>query len=263
MSREAPGTLRAVAVPTEHGGWGFTLEPILLGLAVAPGPAGAGLAAAALAVFLARRPLRVLTADLRARRRLPRTATALWVLAACSAVIAGGLALAATTGAGPFWWALAAAVPAAAVQVAADLAHRNRDFLAEAAGAVAMGAAAPAIALAAGWDAGPAFGLWAVIAARAVPSILLVRAQIRRGRGEPGRPAACYGAHALALAAVGTLAGVSTVPRAAVGAVALLWAWAAFSLRRPPVPARTLGWTQMLTGLLVVALTALGHHLGW
>ncbi|MDX2007394.1 MAG: hypothetical protein SFU83_19325 [Meiothermus sp.] len=31
--------LRSVALPNEHGGWGFTLEPILLGLLVAPGEA--------------------------------------------------------------------------------------------------------------------------------------------------------------------------------------------------------------------------------
>ncbi|VAV92581.1 Putative membrane-spanning protein, partial [hydrothermal vent metagenome] len=28
--------VRSIALPTEHGGWGFTLEPILLGLLVAP-----------------------------------------------------------------------------------------------------------------------------------------------------------------------------------------------------------------------------------
>lgn len=28
-------TLRAVAIPTEHGGWSLTLEPVLLGLLVA------------------------------------------------------------------------------------------------------------------------------------------------------------------------------------------------------------------------------------
>ena len=38
--------LRSIALPTEHGGWGFTLEPILLGLLVAPTWAGFGLAVA-------------------------------------------------------------------------------------------------------------------------------------------------------------------------------------------------------------------------
>lgn len=30
--RTANLPLKSVAIPTEHGGWGFTLEPILLGL---------------------------------------------------------------------------------------------------------------------------------------------------------------------------------------------------------------------------------------
>jgi hypothetical protein len=263
VGRGEPGSLRAVALPTEHGGWGFTLEPVLLGLAVAPSRAGAGLAAAAVAVFLARRPLRLLLADLSGRRFLPRTATAGWVLGFCLTVAGAGLLTAALLATGPFWWALAAAVPAAAWQVGADAARRSRKFLAEAAGAVAMGAAAPAIALAARWGAAPAFGLWAVLAGRALPSILLVRAQIRRSKGEPARPAPTHAAHGVALTALAVLAATGVVPWAAAGAITALWAWAALSLARPPMPARTLGWTQMAAGLVVVAVTAAGHHLGW
>ena len=45
--RTARSPLRAVAVPSEHGGWGLTAEPVLLGLIVAPSAAGACLGAAA------------------------------------------------------------------------------------------------------------------------------------------------------------------------------------------------------------------------
>src|SRR5438067_8458307 len=38
---------RAVVIPSEHGGWGLTLEPALLGLLVAPSIAGGALAIAA------------------------------------------------------------------------------------------------------------------------------------------------------------------------------------------------------------------------
>ena len=263
MGRGDPGSLRAVALPTEHGGWGFTLEPVLLGLAVAPSRAGASLAAAACGVFLARRPLRLLVTDLRLGRRLPRTATAGGALAVYLAVVAGGLAAAAGLASEPFWWPLAAAAPFAGWQVRLDLARRGREFPAEAAGALAMGAAAPAIALAAGWDAGPAFGLWAVLAGRALPSILLVRAQIRRTRGDPVGYRATHVSHALALVGLGAVVAAGAAPRSVLAALAALWAWAGVSLSRPPMPARRLGWTQALAGLLVVALTAAGHHLGW
>jgi hypothetical protein len=47
-------TLRAVAVPTEHGGWSLTLEPVLLGLMVAWSWPGLSLGVAAMLAFLAR-----------------------------------------------------------------------------------------------------------------------------------------------------------------------------------------------------------------
>ena len=36
---------RTVVTPTEHGGWGLTLEPALLGLLIAPSAAGAAIGA--------------------------------------------------------------------------------------------------------------------------------------------------------------------------------------------------------------------------
>ena len=69
-------SIRSIALPTEHGGWGFTLEPILLGLLVAYSAAAWELSVAALAVFLARRPFRLLMTDLVRRRWLRRTSVA-------------------------------------------------------------------------------------------------------------------------------------------------------------------------------------------
>lgn len=262
MKPANPRPLRSVALPTEHGGWGFTLEPVLLGLLVAPGLAGVGLAVAAVGIFLARRPLRLLVEDRRHQRHLPRTIMAARVLVVILAAAAAGVAAAVLWREGPFWWALLAGVPLAPVQVWADLHRRGRWLPAELSGALAMGAAAPAIALAHGWEAAPAFGLWAVLAARDVPSILLVRAQLRRARGEPARPRAIHAAHALAILGLAALAAGGTLPAAAPIALALLWAWTGLSLARPPVPAPTLGWTQVLAGLLLVAITAAGHHFG-
>ena len=68
---------RSVALPTEHGGWGFLLEPVLLGLLLAPSPAGVLLALAGLATFLARHPADIWLRDTLASKTFPRTATAL------------------------------------------------------------------------------------------------------------------------------------------------------------------------------------------
>ena len=46
-------SLRSVALPVEHGGWGMLGEPLLLGLFIAPSWAGLGVALGALGGFLA------------------------------------------------------------------------------------------------------------------------------------------------------------------------------------------------------------------
>ena len=82
-----------MALPTEHGGWGLTAEPVLLGLLVAPSWAGAAIGAGAVLAFLARTPTKIALGDLRRRRVLSRTRVAgtvavveLTLLFACAAV---------------------------------------------------------------------------------------------------------------------------------------------------------------------------------
>lgn len=69
----ARSMFRAVAMPTEHGGRGLTLEPGLLGVLVAPSLTGLCLPAAALVAFVARTPLEIVLVDRRRARSLPRT----------------------------------------------------------------------------------------------------------------------------------------------------------------------------------------------
>jgi hypothetical protein len=55
--------VRSLVLPTEHGGWGFLFEPILLGLLVAFSWAGVALSAAAICVFLVQQPLKIALRD--------------------------------------------------------------------------------------------------------------------------------------------------------------------------------------------------------
>jgi hypothetical protein len=80
-SPSARAPLRTVALPHEHGGWGLTLEPVLLGLLVAPSVAGGALGAAAVLAFLVRTPLKVVGVDWWRHRHLPRTRLAARVAA--------------------------------------------------------------------------------------------------------------------------------------------------------------------------------------
>src|SRR6185436_6956547 len=79
--------LRPLALPSEHGGWGFLLEPLVLGLLVRPSLAGSLIALAFVFGFLARHPLKLALQDLLRGKSYPRTRWC-WLFA-CSYAAAG------------------------------------------------------------------------------------------------------------------------------------------------------------------------------
>jgi hypothetical protein len=255
---------RAVALPVEHGGWGFLIEPGVLGLVIAPSFAGGALAAAALAAFLVRHPLRLVFMDRRRGARYPRTALAerfvLGYAAAALALLALGLALARQ----PFWPGLAAAAPFALAALGFDAAGRSREALPEALGAAALSHAAVVIALAGGAAAGAAWAATLLLAFRALASVLYVRARIRLDRGVAAGPWTVVIAHAAALAGAAALVALGWAPVLALVAFGVLLARAAWGVspRRAVVPPRVLGWQELKFGLLTLALLALGYRLG-
>lgn len=261
MPTTARVKLRSIALPTEHGGWGFTLEPILLGLLVAPSAAAWEISVAAVAIFLARRPIKILSTDLVRRRWLPRSRIAL-----IFAVIYGVLGLAGAVGAlttaeGPFLIPVIAALPFALLALRADAHSQNRSLIAELSGSIAMGATVAAITVAGGWDLAPSFGLWLVLAARDVAAIVLVRGQVRRLHGKPVDATKIYAIQTAAVATVALAAVFGITPWLGVLAIGLVALVAVVSLNRDPVPAKVIGWTQMAVGLFVVLITATGVNL--
>lgn len=245
-------------MPIEHGGWGFTLEPVLLGLLVAYTPAAWELSAMALAVFLARRPFKLVATDVVRHRWLPRTTAAAGFAGFYGVLAAAGLIGALVTADERFLIAYVAAVPFALVALYADSRSRSRTLAAELAGSIAMGSTVTAIALADSWGVVDAFGLWLVLGARGVMTISLVRGQIRRVHAKPAGERRIYAVQAATILVMVIAAALGAVPWlsiAAVGGIALL---AYVSLTRPPVAAKVVGWTQIATGLVVVLLTSLG-----
>ncbi len=254
--------IRSIALPTEHGGWGFTLEPIILGLLVAHSATAWEISAAALGIFLARRPVKIFSTDLVRGRWLPRSTIAL-----VFSLLYGGVALAGVIGAfitaeGPFWIPALVALPLALFALRADAHSKNRVLAAELAGSIAMGATVAAITIGSGWDFLPAFGLWFVLAVRDVAAISLVRGQVRRLKGRPSGASTIYAVQAGSVGAVAVAAAFGAVPWLAVVAIGLVGLVAVASLNRPPVEAKVIGWTQMGVGLMVVLITAVGVNLG-
>lgn len=261
MSTPAPPapSLARVVMPAEHGGWAFLGEPILLGLAVAPSWAGACVAFAALAGFLARQPLRLFLGDRRRGRRYPRTVLAERAFAALALLGAGALAAALVLARGPVLLALGCAAPLAATALALDLGLRSREAAAETLAALALGGTAAALALAAGRPAPFAFALWALLALRALPTIAFVRARFRLDRREPANPALALALHGAAVGGAFALAPAGFAPAPLLWAYGGLAARAAFMLSpwRPRWRPALLGAFEVAAGLALVALVAL------
>src|ERR1043165_2882142 len=119
--------VKTVALPTEHGGWGITLEPVVLGLLVAPTLACAGLALATVGAFLARHPFKIVAGDRRRGRRFPRTPVAERFTALYAVGARGGFAFALLTARGfAFLLPLALALPLGAVQLWFDARGQSR-----------------------------------------------------------------------------------------------------------------------------------------
>ena len=186
-------TIRNVAVPIEHGGWAFLLQPMVLGLLIAPSWAGLGLALAALCAFLAHQPLKIALGDWRRHKVYPRTGLAWRFVAGYGALACLAAAWVVASAPAPlFWLPLVMGLPFALTQLVLDARKQSREAVAEIAGALALGSLAPALAVLGGWDVARALPLWPLLACQAVPAILYARARLRLERGQIAGTAA-YG----------------------------------------------------------------------
>ena len=253
-----PVNLKAIALPAEHGGWGLLLEPLVLGLLLAPSPSGAALAVAAVAGFLLHHPAKLLLQDARRRTVYPRTRIAMRAAGAYLAVALLGLAAAWAAGARAAFVPLALALPAAAFQLACGAYGNGRLLAAELVGALALAATAPAILLAGGSTPRAAILVWAVLAARAAGSIIYIRARLRRDRGLGGSAAPALAVHAVTAAAVVWVAAAGLAGWPLTAAFVLLLARAGWGLSpwHAVVRPRTVGFQELAYGCLSTALFA-------
>ncbi|HYK00330.1 MAG TPA: YwiC-like family protein [Thermoanaerobaculia bacterium] len=245
-------SLRPLALPAEHGGWGFLFEPMLLGLLVAPSWSGTLIGTAALFGFLARHPLKLALQDAMRGRSYPRTAYCRAIAAAYLAGAALSLTAAVMMSGVRVLIPLGLVTPLALTQVLYDAHRRERELLPELSGAAAMASIAAAVAMAGGMRIVPAFGLAGIIVARTLPSILYVRAMLGR---MPAWPAIAL--HAIAIACVALYAGPYAV--AAMGVLLLRAMW---GLSHEAPRAKTIGWREIVFGTMTVVLAAVGYWLG-
>lgn len=250
----SPGPAATVFLPKEHGSWSLALEPLALGLLVAPSWAGGALAGAVLAGFFARRPLKGAASPIHsARRQAARGALALW-----SALATVGLLELLVLAP---WTALWPLLPVAGLGVLflyCDAQDESREAAAELAGSAAFACLPAALASLAGWPPAAALALAVVALARSVPAVLTVRGYLRLKKGGTPAGVATFATVVLAALAVVALAARGLVPgiAAALGAGLLLRSLWLLGPWRPDWTARRFGMFEAVAGLLTVALVA-------
>lgn len=246
----------SVFLPKEHGSWSLALEPILLGLLVAPSGSGVALAVAAIAGFFARRPFKATLGRSSPQRRGALPAAIL--LGFCTCV---GLGEAAVLAGAPRLWPLLLAAPFGGLFVYFDAQGESREAAAELAGSMAFALLPAAFATLAGWSVPAALALASLTLVRCVPTILTVRTYLRRRKGRPASARLPVLTAVAGLALVVMLAALQQVPWLAVAGALILLA-RTVGLLSPGAPqwsAKRIGLTEALMGIGYVALAAFAY----
>lgn len=253
---------RAVALPVEHGGWGFISEAVLLGLLLAPTLGGLALGVAAFGAFLLRQPLKLFIKDVRRGRTVPRTGLARrFALIYGSVTASAGLVAIILAPDSRVIWPLVGAGPLLALQFRDDVRSRSRSLTAELAGASATGAITAAMVLMQHSSLGLAGGVWLALGLKALTAVGYVRSRLRLERNQPAMRPLVLGLHGVAwlLLVASTLAGWT--PWTAPLALGLLVGRAVWGLSpwRTPQPPKHIGLREVGYGLAFVLILAVGY----
>jgi hypothetical protein len=208
--------IRDVLLPREHGGWSMALEPVVLGLLVAPSWPGAALAGAVLAAFLARRPLQLVAGAGRPVND-PRRRPAMGALGLCGLIAIGFALVAAGFGDPRAYRLLAFALPPGALFCWLDLQGDARTASAEFAGTIAFALLPAGFVVGAGGRTGPGLALAAAMAARSLPAVLTIRTFLRGRKGQPVSLRGPVFAAGLAIGGTAMLAAKHLAPWTATG----------------------------------------------
>lgn len=250
-------SIKSVAFPAEHGGWGFLIEPLLMGLLIAPSLAGVGIGIAATALFLLHQPVKIVVKDRRKGRLYERTRLAqrFWVL--YSVIATAGLAVSLVLTRDVVWVIpLLMALPFAGVQFLFEVRSEGRNLISELFGALALAATAPAILLTSHSEGSAA--AWGLMALRTIPAILYVRTRLRLIHGKTPNRLIPLSLHVAALV-IGIPLWVNGVTNVLLlMGLAMLLARAVYGLwMSKAVAAKTVGFQEVFFGLFYAIVCAL------
>lgn len=248
---------RRLLIPTEHGSWALTFEPVVLGLLVTTLSFSGWVAASVAAGFLARKPAKLAWGPMSAKsppvRRAARVLAILFGSAAAFAIVEAAIQV----GLRPLL-PLALALPGVAYFAWCDRTGRTRTLSAEIVGTTVCALPLMTMALASAWSIMMAVALGAVALTRSLPTLFLVRTCLQRSRGQPSSSLAPLLAHLLGLAALATFAAEQWLPwwSVAVNSLLLLRGVAYLRPSQTPFSARQLGMIETAIGVVYLTLQA-------
>ncbi len=256
--------LRQIALPTEHGGWGFLLEPLVAGLAISFSSGAPWIAVLTIGAFLLRRPLKVIFVDRLGMKNPARARAAVAFALLYATIFAVGLSLTLITVGPrpllPFIFVL----PFAIIQIYADVCRQSRHLSPEITGAIAISASIAVMALADGAAWITAVALWTIFVARLIPSILYVRERLRLEKGKDFSRITPIAAHFAALLIIVILAYNGLSPYLTVFAMIMLLyrSVSGLSPGRKKMRAMQIGVWEVIYGALTVLSVVIGHYTG-
>jgi hypothetical protein len=255
---------KSIALPIEHGSWGFLFEPLVVGLVIAPSIAAIFISLLVVGTFLLRQPLKFLIGDMRQGRTLPRTAIARRFAVIFASIAAIGFLGTVLTAPLISLLPFAIVAPLAVYLIIQDAARQTRELVPEILAATVLSATPASMVVAAGGEWKLALALSAVMLARLIPSIVYIRNRLRLEKGKDYAKLAPIVVHVVAIAGVGLLAyyGLSPLLAVAILTLLLLRAVIGLSRYRHPVPAKVLGVWEVVYGVLTVLAVAIGYYAG-
>lgn len=254
---------KSVALPVEHGAWGFLFEPLLAGLLIAPTIGGLFLSIFIIGAFLCRQPLKFVVGDLRSGKRLPRTAVATRWLAYFGSIAAIGFVGSVATAEPRAFIPLVMSAPVAVYLIFQDASRKSRETLAELLAASVLATSIASLTLAAGASSLLASALWLTIVARLVPSVVYVKNRLRIEKKKDHSHLWPVAAHIAALGAVIVLAfqGLGSVLTVAVSLFLLIRSATGLSSRRQKLTAKQLGIREVIYGTIYALAVVCGFYL--
>lgn len=249
---------RTACIPSEHGGWSLTIEPVVLGLLVAWSTSGFILGIATILTFMVHTPIKLVLVDVKRDRWLDRSQYALRV-AIAELIIISALTFLAFRFADDknFWIPIAIAMPMVAIKLLFDVRSRSRRLVPELAGTIGMSSIVAAIVLSSGAPLSIAFGLWVVVSVRVIAAIPYVRTQVFRIHNRPTNLWHSDIAQATAIAIILIAAKVLHIELIVVISIMAIAIFNVIAIRRPVSKALYVGIQQMTFGAVVIIIAAL------